>query len=295
MNLADCRGDWCGDPRGVEAARAGRRSSSRSSASGPRASAKSEMRYLRLLLREARRHDRTRSDDDGSQRVPREGSPLGSRDVCCHADPVVWLTRETPPLAAPACERVLDAGCGMGRYLVCFASRGRRRRVDFARACCVSPGATSGRVSTWCRPTCTTSGRSRTPRSTRCSARWSATLGELEPFMRELRRVCVPAGASSSVYHPAMAQAGKGELRRYVEYRSAPCARPSTMYRAAFDAAGLATLTFREIPWRHGDGPPRSRRRRYVDFPMSVSVDPCGNRGSGIRIGASSTAVSLYG
>jgi SAM-dependent methyltransferase len=205
---------------------------------------------------------------------PREGYDRWAETYDATPNPVVWLDeRETPQLLRghPG-ELLLDAGCGTGRHLGRLRERGATVvGVDFSlgmlrvarRALPGVPLVLADLQRTWPFPTAAFDGA--------LCALVGEHLDALLPFARELRRVVRPAGrVVFSVYHPAMAEAGKEANFRQgeVEYRLGAVRHTLADYCAGFTAAGFAITTLREVRGDAALAEANPAGRRYLGFPV---------------------------
>ena len=171
-------------------------------------------------------------------------------------------------------ERILDAGCGTGRYFPkLIAARSRVTGMDFSAGMLrvarqnhpAVPLVVAELQRSWPFPDGT------------FDAVLCALVGEhlddLAIVFEEMHRVLVPSGrAVFSVYHPAMADAGKeahffkGEL----EYRLGAVKHSLADYRAAIEDAGFEEITLAE---HHGDQELASSGpgfQKFLDFPLLI-------------------------
>ena len=205
---------------------------------------------------------------------PRRGYDLWGDTYDTTPNPVVRLDeRVTPGVVRPRPgELVLDAGCGTGRYFpALLAAGGQVVGADFAggmlRAAQVKhPGV----------PLVTADLQRPWPfRDGAFGAVLCALVGEhldrLDAVAGEMARVLAPGGRLVfSVYHPAMAEAGKeAHFQRHgVEYRLGAERHVVRDYDGAFARAGFVQVRRREF---HGDEALAAEvpaARKYVGFPM---------------------------
>jgi SAM-dependent methyltransferase len=207
---------------------------------------------------------------------PREGYDRWSETYDATPNPVVWLDERVTPqlLQTHPGDLVLDAGCGTGRYLGRLRARGARVvGADFSlgmlrvarRAFPDVLLVQADLLRTW-------------PfGDAALDAVLCALVGEhldaLAPFAREMRRVLRPGGrVVFSVYHPAMAEAGKEANFRQgeVEYRLGAVRHTLADYRAAFEAAGLTITELREVRGDEALAAAVPAGQRLTGFPVLV-------------------------
>jgi SAM-dependent methyltransferase len=207
---------------------------------------------------------------------PRTGYDLWGSTYDTTPNPVVTMDeRITPALLdiAPG-ERVLDAGCGTGRYIPRLLAAGATvTGMDFS----------AGMLAV---------ARERFPGIELVpgdlQARWPfgdasfdavlcALVGEhlddLGTVACEMARVLGPGGrAVFSVYHPAMSAAGKeAHFRRDgIEYRLGAVHHELEEYRAAFEGAGFTGIALSEHPGDDALVAANAGWERYLRFPMLV-------------------------
>ncbi len=211
------------------------------------------------------------------QRVDaRRGYDLWAASYDATANPVVALDERVTPryVGATAGERVLDAGCGTGRYFGrLLAGGGQVVGVDFSAGMLAvahrhAPGVPlvgADLHRTW-------------PfRDAAFDAVLCALVGEhlddLDSFCREMARVIRPGGrAVFSVYHPAMAEAGKEAhfTTDEIEYRLGARRHSLDGYVAAFEQAGFADLTFSEHLGDEELAASVPGAEKYLGFPVLV-------------------------
>ncbi len=204
----------------------------------------------------------------------RRGYDLWSDAYDTTPNVVVSLDERVTPrfVRARRGEHVLDAGCGTGRYFSTLRSAGAAVvGLDFSlgmlrvarRKAPGIPLVLADLQRPW-------------PfRDGAFDAVLCALVGEhlphLPPTFGEVRRVLRPGGrVVFSVYHPAMAAAGKEAHfeKDGVEYRLGAALHSTEDYTAAFEGAGFAAVTMREV---RGDEQLAERlpaARKYVGFPM---------------------------
>lgn len=208
----------------------------------------------------------------------RRGYDLWAQSYDATPNPVVALDRRvTPGLIAPrAGERILDAGCGSGRHLLALEAAGadavgidfslemlRVARSKLRQAALVQADLLLG----W------------PVRAGQFDAGVCALVGEhlddLEHVCREMWRVLRPGGrAIFSVYHPAMAEAGKeANFRRDgVEYRLGAERHTLADYLAAVVTAGFAEIEHREHVGDVSLIAEAPSAARYVGLPLLLTI-----------------------
>lgn len=204
----------------------------------------------------------------------RQGYDLWSGTYDMTVNPVVALDeRVTPHLVQPQPrERILDAGCGTGRYFPAL------RRTDSEL---VGLDFSLGMLRVARRkhpniPLVLADLQRPWPfRDRAFDAIACALVGEhlqhLLPVFGEMERILRDQGrVVFSVYHPAMAAAGKeANFRRgLTEYRLGATRHSTEDYTEAFRQAGFANTTRREF---HGDEPLAERvpaARKLIGFPV---------------------------
>jgi SAM-dependent methyltransferase len=207
---------------------------------------------------------------------PRTGYDLWGSTYDSTPNPVVAMDQRITPalLDIVPGERVLDAGCGTGRYIPRLLAAGATvSGMDFS----------TGMLAV---------ARERFPAVELVPgdllARWPfgeasfnavlcALVGEhlddLHTVAGEMARVLAPGGrAVFSVYHPAMSAAGKeAHFRRDgIEYRLGAVHHELDGYRTAFEAAGFTAI---EVSEHLGDEALVTANpgwERYLGFPMLV-------------------------
>jgi SAM-dependent methyltransferase len=194
-------------------------------------------------------------------------------------NPVVALdTRVTPALLRSLSgERVLDAGCGTGRAFPTLLTAGARvTGVDFALGMLRVaqrhyPGVSLTQADV----------QGRLPfRGGVFDAALCALVGEhldqLPAAARELRRVLRRGGRLIfSVYHPAMAAAGKEAnfQRDGVEYRLGAVRHTLSDYIAALAAAGFTELRTREHLGDAALAEQEPAARKFLNFPLLLVLE----------------------
>ena len=211
------------------------------------------------------------------QRVgPRRGYDLWGESYDATANPVVALDERVTPgyVEARPGERVLDAGCGTGRYFSrLLAGRSRVVGVDFSvgmlevarRRDPAVPLVAADLQWTW--PFCDGA----------FDAVLCALVGEhlddLGPFCGEMARVLTAGGrAVFSVYHPAMAEAGKEAhfVKDGVDYRLGALRHSLDDYRSAFEGVGFVDITFSEHVGDEELASSVPGAEKYLGFPVLV-------------------------
>lgn len=208
----------------------------------------------------------------------RTGYDLWAETYDVTPNPVVALDARVTvgAVAAQAGERVLDAGCGTGRNLPgLLAAEAVVTGIDF------SPGML--RVARRNHPDVPLA-------LADLQAGWPfrggafdvvlcALVGEhldrLDVVTTEMRRVLVPDGrAIFSVYHPAMASAGKEANfeRSGTEYRLGAVRHTLADYVVAFERAGFDAITVDEFDGDTDLVRVEPRAAPYVGFPMLVVI-----------------------
>jgi SAM-dependent methyltransferase len=209
----------------------------------------------------------------------KEGYDLWSETYDETPNPVVAMdTRHTQNLLAPQPgEKILDAGCGTGRYL--------RALVD-AGSAPVAMDFSSGMLAVARRhnphfPILQADLQVALPFVAACfDAVLCALIGEhlvrLLPVFQEMHRVLKPEGRLVfSVYHPAMAAAGKEARfeRGDEEYRLGACLHTVADYMNSLEEAG-----FSKIAWHEFVGDEELQRAipsavKYLDFPVLLAIE----------------------
>lgn len=209
----------------------------------------------------------------------RQGYDLWASSYDATANPVVHVDqRVTPSILNPrARERILDAGCGTGRYLGLLAAAGAQAvGFDFSAGMLRQAHQKLPDV-----PLVLADLQRSWPfRDSSFDAVLCALVGEhltdLRFVLDEVRRVITPAGrVVFSVYHPAMAAAGKEANFQGsgVEHRLGAVRYRLEDYVGAFERAGFLDVSMREY---------RGDRRlvhevpdgfRYFDFPVLLVIE----------------------
>ena len=204
----------------------------------------------------------------------RRGYDLWSAAYDATPSPVVALDERVTPrfVRARPGERILDAGCGTGRYFPALrAAGGEVTGLDF------SPGMLRvARRKAPAIPLVLADLRRPWPfRDGAFDAVLCALVGEhldqLAPTFGGLGHVLRPHGrAVFSVYHPAMAEAGKeANFRRDgIEYRLGAVRHSTGDYAAAFAGARFADVTMREVRGDERLAEQVPAARKFVDFPL---------------------------
>jgi SAM-dependent methyltransferase len=206
----------------------------------------------------------------------RTGYDLWAETYDVAPNPVVALDARVTvaAVAVRAGERVLDAGCGTGRNLPGLLAAGADLTgVDFSRGML--------RVARRNHPSLPLV-------QADLQAGWPfqagmfdvvlcALVGEhlerLDIVLGEMRRVLAPGGRTVfSVYHPAMAEAGKEAnfQRGETEYRLGAVRHTLDDYAAAFERAGFDGVTVDEFVGDEELARVEPRAARYVGFPLLV-------------------------
>ena len=191
--------------------------------------------------------------------------------------------RVTPALLQPrAGERILDAGCGTGRAFPALLSSGARVcGVDFALGMLRVAQRRFPGV-----PLAQADLQGHLPfRDAVFDATLCALVGEhltdLDAVLRELRRVLRPAGRCVfSVYHPAMAAAGKEAnfMRGDVEYRLGAVRHSLADYRAAFIRAGFDDLRTHEYLGDDDLVAQTPVARKFLGFPVLLVIEAAASK-----------------
>jgi SAM-dependent methyltransferase len=206
----------------------------------------------------------------------RSGYDLWAPDYDETENPVVWMDGRvlSERLGVSPAERVLDAGCGTGRNFQKMLDQGARLSgVDFSAGMLREAHAKHDEVALvradlhrdW-------------PFGNACfdlvvSALVGEHLGDLDHVFREMHRVLAPNGRIVfSVYHPAMALAGKEArfIRDGVEFRLGAFKHQLSDYQDAMTRAG-----FRNVVTEEFIGPPELAdalpgKAHYVGFPLLI-------------------------
>lgn len=208
----------------------------------------------------------------------RAGYDLWAETYDVTPNPVVALDARVTVAAVAACagERVLDAGCGTGRNLPGLLDAGAIvTGVDFS--------AGMLRSARWRHPAVDLV-------QADLQATWPfrdgafdvvlcALVGEhldrLDVVARESRRVLAPSGRLVfSVYHPAMAEAGKEANfeRDGAEYRLGAVRHTLSDYVTAFDEAGFDGIHVDEYIGDEELARIEPKAARFVGFPLLVVI-----------------------
>jgi SAM-dependent methyltransferase len=194
-------------------------------------------------------------------------------------NPVVAMdARHTIGLVDPKPgERILDAGCGTGRNLARLdASRARAVGVDLSTGMLrVARRAVPGAPAL-----CADIQRALPFADESFDAVLCALIGEhladLDGTFREARRVLRPGGRYLfTVYHPAMAAAGKEANfeRDGVEYRLGAHRHTVEDYVSGLDAAGFDGVAVHEYVGDEALVDALPIAARYVDFPLLLALE----------------------
>jgi malonyl-CoA O-methyltransferase len=209
----------------------------------------------------------------------RAGYDLWAETYAATPNAVVALDERVTPalISAQAGERILDAGCGAGRAFPTLLAAGARvTGVDFSRGMLRVARSRYPAV-----PLAQADLQGRLPfRDGVFDAVLCALVGEhldqLPSVAAELRRVLRPGGrALFSVYHPAMAAAGKEAnfTRDGVEYRLGAVRHTLADYTSAFTNAGFRDLQTHEYV---GDAALIEQlpiARKFLDFPLLLVLE----------------------
>ena len=210
---------------------------------------------------------------------PQRGYDLWADAYDQTENPVVWIDGYAmrSRLHVWPGERVLDAGCGTGRYFEpLLAQQAALVGVDFS--------AGMLRVA-----------RRKHPSAALVQAdlqrAWpfhdasfdlvvcalvGEHLGALDRVFTEMRRVLRPEGRLLfSVYHPAMAAAGKEAryITGSVEYRLGAVKHVTDDYTGALERAGFRTVAIEEIDGNESLAEALPAQAKYVGFPMLLIVE----------------------
>ncbi len=207
---------------------------------------------------------------------PRTGYDLWSDTYDATPNPVVGLDeRVTPSLVEPAPgERILDAGCGTGRYFPkLLAAQSRVVGLDFSVGMLRVARRNYPHV-----PLVLADLQRPWPfRSAAFDALLCTLVGEhldrLRDVSTEMVRVLRPGSrAVFSVYHPAMAEAGKEAhfLRDGTDFRLGAVRHSLADYRAAFEQAGFENITLTEHVGDEALAASVPPAQRYIGFPLVV-------------------------
>ncbi|MCC6705330.1 MAG: class I SAM-dependent methyltransferase [Thermomicrobiales bacterium] len=206
----------------------------------------------------------------------RLGYDLWAEDYDETVNPVVWIDAWalTDRLTVAPGERVLDAGCGTGRNFARLLDQGAELTgVDFSAGMLQIAQSKHPGV-----PLIQADLQGDWPFEARSfdlvvCALVGEHLGELGHVFRETRRVLADEGRLIfSVYHPAMAAAGKEArfIRGATEFRLGAFKHELDDYRTALERAGFARIEVVEF-----EGPPElaeamPSKAKYVGFPLLV-------------------------
>ncbi len=180
-------------------------------------------------------------------------------------------------VSARAGERVLDAGCGTGRNLPGVLAAGAQvTGVDFSREMLRKAQGRHPDV-----PLVQADLQAVWPfQPDAFDVVLCALVGEhldrLDVVTREMRRVLVPGGrVIFSVYHPAMAQAGKEANfeRDGAEYRLGAVRHTLSDYLLAFERAGFDRITVDEFIGDDTLVEVEPAAARFVGFPLLVLIE----------------------
>jgi len=194
-------------------------------------------------------------------------------------NPVVWIDGWALPerLRVSPGERVLDAGCGTGRNFAALLNAGAELTgVDFSRGML--------KVATEKYPDVSLVHAD-------LQAAWPFAngsfefvvcalvgehLGALEHVFAEMRRVLTGNGRLVfSVYHPAMAAAGKEArfIRGSTEFRLGAYRHVIEDYRVALERTGFSIVEITELEGPPGLAAALPAKAHYVGFPLLVIVE----------------------
>lgn len=205
---------------------------------------------------------------------PHQGYDLWSDAYDITLNPVVRLDERVTPevLRSWQAQRILDAGCGTGRYFrALLAGGGQVVGTDFSFGMLRVARAKHPSV-----PLVAADLQAPWPfRDNAFDAILCALVGEhldrLDAAAQELARVLAPGGRMVfSVYHPAMAEAGKEAHfeRDGVDYRLGAERHSARDYTGAFQRAGLVGITLQEFVGDDQLAAEVPSARKYVGFPM---------------------------
>ncbi len=216
----------------------------------------------------------------------RSGYDLWAATYDVTPNPVVAMDARVTvsAVAARAGEQVLDAGCGTGRNLPGLLAAGAVvTGIDFSAGMLrvarlnrhpIVPFVQADMQATW-------------PfRDGAFDVVLCALVGEhldrLDIVTREIRRVLAPGGrAVFSVYHPAMAEAGKEAnfQRDGTEYRLGAIRHTLADYVAAFEQAGFGEIDVEEFVGDEDLARTRAGRDALYRIPAAGHPDRCEGRG----------------
>ncbi len=214
---------------------------------------------------------------------PQAGYDLWADQYDETENPVVWIDgyAMTARVHLQPGERVLDAGCGTGRYFgALLDQRAELVGVDFSAGMLRVARRKHPRVALaqadlhrgW--PFANGSF------DTVICALVGEHLGALDHVFAEMRRVLKPGGRLIfSVYHPAMAAAGK-EARFFsgsTEYRLGAFKHITDDYTTALKQAGFREITVEEIEGNQALADAMPAQAKYVGFPMLLVVEASAN------------------
>ncbi|MDP9355841.1 MAG: methyltransferase domain-containing protein [Chloroflexota bacterium] len=205
---------------------------------------------------------------------PHQGYDLWSDTYDATPNPVVRLDQRVTPemIRSRPAQRILDAGCGTGRYFPSLmAAGGQVVGTDFSLGMLRVARAKHPAV-----PLVAADLQAPWPfRDNAFDAVLCALVGEhldrLPAVCAEMCRVLAPRGrAVFSVYHAAMAAAGKEANFRKgdVEYRLGAERYAVQDYSGAFEQAGFAKITVQEFRGDDQLAAEVPSARKYVGFPM---------------------------